>query len=103
MRLNDRRENMPRAGGDFYETREVITLSEVGPGEKKQTVESVPCITMTSMLFCKHGGLIMPLKSGQFWKEVGVQPYIRIAKVSDRLIAFLKNYEVGQKGIANQL
>lgn len=77
MRLNDKWENFPREGKNFY--------------EKKEDVE---CITMTSMIFCRHGGLITPVFSGQVRAESDAVPqFPGVMRVSDKLIALLKDYE----------
>lgn len=60
MKLNDRWENLPTNGK--YET---VTVKDSEDEIKEKTVE---CITMTSVLFCKHGGLITPVNSGQVIK-----------------------------------
>lgn len=57
MKLSDQWENLPINGK--YETVEVQNPKN---GTGKVTVE---WISMTSMLFCKHGGLITPVDSGQ--------------------------------------
>lgn len=54
MRLNTVWENVPLPVGSFFETR-----------ERNGQREDAECITMTSMIFCKHGGLITPERSGQ--------------------------------------
>lgn len=77
MRLNDKWENFPREGKNFYKTK-----------------EDVECITMTSMIFCRHGGLITPVFSGQVRAESDAVPqFPRVMRVSDKLIALLKDYE----------
>lgn len=55
MDLNDTWETWPSDQGEFYEER------KDGDGN----VIMAKCITMTSALFCKHGGLITPIKAGQ--------------------------------------
>lgn len=64
MKLNDRWENLPTNGK--YET---ITVPD---SENKTKEKIMECITMTSVLFCKHGGLITPVNSGQ--KRFNAQP-----------------------------
>ena len=98
MRLSDKWENMPRNNGGFYCTRQIKVPTETQSGEIKESTVHVPCITMTSMLFCRHGGLITPVYSGQEQAETLVIPqYSRITRVSDKLIRFLKDYE-GEAG-----
>lgn len=65
MRLNDRWQNMPREDEDFYDTRRVKMNLETAKGEMKEYSVSVPWLSMTSMLFCRHGGVITPVASGQ--------------------------------------
>ncbi len=60
MKLSEQWENLPINGK--YETVEVQNPKN---GTEKVTVE---WISMTSMLFCKHGGLITPVDSGQVIK-----------------------------------
>ena len=98
MRLNDRWENMPRDTEDFYEMRRVKMDLPTGGGETKEFSVNVPCVTMQSMLFCKHGGLITPQESGQLWKEAGMKKSeVAIKRVSNQLIKLLKDYE-GEPG-----
>lgn len=61
MKLNEQWENLPVNGR--YET---ITVSDPEDETKEKIME---CITMTSVLFCKHGGLITPVDSGQEEEE----------------------------------
>ena len=73
MRLNDKWENWPGEVGKFHEKRAVRVLEETEDGEEKVAFVNADCITMTSVLFCKHGGLITPVWSGQVEDmEVGV-------------------------------
>lgn len=81
MRINNEWKNFPRDGKNFYKTK-----------------EDVECITMTSMIFCRHGGLITPVLSGQAGAESDAVPqFPRMMRVSDKLIALLKDYE-GEAG-----
>ncbi|MBD5393450.1 MAG: glycoside hydrolase family protein [Lachnospiraceae bacterium] len=52
-------------------------------------------ITMTSILFCKHGGIISAITSGQI--------YPRVSGVSIDLIELLKKYETGMDQYGNYL
>ena len=45
--------------------RQSILILRIGTGEESQLGEKVAGINMMSMLFCKHGGLITPVTSGQ--------------------------------------
>ena len=81
MQLNKEWDNMPlpnREDGDpQYEARRYLTKRNVyvKDGAPKMDIEDMPeeylesedieGITMTSVLFCKHGGLICPVTSGQ--------------------------------------
>lgn len=60
MKLNEEWENLP-LGKHLYKTKGAGINGEVENVKK----EEIECITMMSMLFCKHGGLITPVKSGQ--------------------------------------
>ncbi len=61
MKLNREWDNLPLTG-QFYKTRDAtIHIME----DLDLIMEDTQCITMTSMLFCKHGGLITPVSSGQ--------------------------------------
>lgn len=60
MKLNEEWENLP-LGKHLYKTKGAGINGEVENVKK----EEIECITMTSMLFCKHGGLITPVTSGQ--------------------------------------
>lgn len=61
MKLNREWDNLPLTG-QFYKTRDAtIHVME----DLDLIMEDTQCITMTSMLFCKHGGLITPVSSGQ--------------------------------------
>ena len=55
MDLNDTWETGISDQGEFYEERK----------DEDGNVIMAECITMKSMLFCKHGGLITPIKAGQ--------------------------------------
>lgn len=69
MRLNEEWDNMVMDGTSYLTKTNVEAslftagiedaLGNIGSGEE------VEGITMTSMLFCKHGGLITPIDSGQ--------------------------------------
>lgn len=76
MQLNDEWRNLWKQGQSYLsKTNRVPTTMTAGFGEmsagnylsEKVTggAETVLGITMTSMLFCKHGGIIMPVTSGQ--------------------------------------
>ena len=76
MQLNDEWRNLWKQGQSYLsKTNRVPTTMTAGFGEmsagnylsEKVTggAETVPGITMTSMLFCRHGGIIMPVTSGQ--------------------------------------
>lgn len=71
MELNDTWENWPSEQRRFYEKRLVKVPIETEDGMKEFSVDA-ECISMTSMLFCKHGGLITPVKSGQVTFENGL-------------------------------
>ena len=51
---------------------------------------AVPGINMTSMLFCRHGGIITPVNSGQIARKEIVRG------VSEEFIGLLKKYETGK-------
>lgn len=55
MRLDDEWKNWPGETGKFHEKRAVRVLEETEDGEEKVAFVNVDCITMTSMIFCKHG------------------------------------------------
>lgn len=98
MRLDDRWVNMLRDTEDFNEERENNSNLEPEGGGAKKFSEKAPCLTMQSMLFCRHGGLIRPVESGQFWEETGIKKSERaIKRVSDQLIELLKDYETGKE------
>ncbi|MDE7445117.1 MAG: hypothetical protein K2N15_05345 [Lachnospiraceae bacterium] len=60
IRLNEEWDNM------IIEGRSYMTKTDVKPlGSDQKNAERVEGITMTSVLFCKHGGLITPVSSGQ--------------------------------------
>lgn len=76
MQLNDEWRNLWKQGQSYLsKTNRVPTTMSVGFGEigagnylSEKIMgepETVQGITMTSMLFCKHGGIIMPVTSGQ--------------------------------------
>ena len=58
MRLNEEWDNYRVEGTEYLKRDNAIKGISV-------VDKSVEGITMTSVLFCKHGGLIMPVKSGQ--------------------------------------
>lgn len=64
MDLNDTWNNWLSDHGRFYEKRLVKVPIETKDGKKSFSIDA-ECISMTSMLFCKHGGLITPVDSGQ--------------------------------------
>lgn len=74
MKLNDEWDNMIIEGRE-YMTKSDVKASPLSAGAEdvvgirssfgNTKEEEVECITMASVLFCKHGGLIMPVKSGQ--------------------------------------
>ena len=90
MRLNDTWDNYRVEGTEYLKSDNAIMILgqavQVGTHIENENVE---CITMTSVLFCKHGGLIMPVTSGQ--ENVNTL----ITGVSDDLIELLKKYETG--------
>ena len=65
MRLNEEWDNMLLDEGKKYLMRRDIKPDEDRPDGKDTDGEDVEGITRTSVLFCKHGGLIVPLTSGQ--------------------------------------
>lgn len=83
MRLNDEWRNLWRPGQSYLtKTNRVPATMSEGSGETDSELEAVPGITMTSALFCKHGGFIRPVTSWQ----------VRYS-VSDRYFEFLIDYE----------
>lgn len=67
MRLNEEWDNF-EVDGTTYLTKTNIAQSPFTAGVGKildVVIEESEGITMTSVLFCKHGGLIMPVTSGQ--------------------------------------
>ena len=67
MRLNEEWDNF-EVDGTTYLTKTNIAQSPFTAGAGKildVVIEKSEGITMTSVLFCKHGGLIMPVTSGQ--------------------------------------
>lgn len=71
MDLNDTWVNWPSEQRRFYEKRLVKVPIETEDGMKEFSVDA-ECVSMTSMLFCKHGGLITPVISGQVAFENGL-------------------------------
>ena len=65
MRLNEEWDNMLLDEGKKYLMRRDIKPDADRPDGKDTDGEDVEGITRTSVLFCKHGGLIVPLTSGQ--------------------------------------
>ena len=74
MKLNEEWENMIIEGRTYMTQTDVkATMLSAGIedefGERSSfgnaEKEEAECITMSSVLFCKHGGLIMPVTSGQ--------------------------------------
>lgn len=67
MRLNEEWDNM-EVSGTKYMTKSNVEASLLTAGIEEALFaarEEVEGITMTSILFCKHGGLVVPVKSGQ--------------------------------------
>lgn len=91
MKLGDRWENFP-----IDENYKTITVQDSEDESKEKIME---CITMTSVLFCKHGGLITPVNSGQTEEMLGK----RTMAVSNKLINLLKCYETGMDRDGNYL
>lgn len=99
MRLNEEWENM-EISGTKYMTKSNVEASFLTAGSEDAFIsirnaeqEKVEGITMTSILFCKHGGLIIPVESGQ----------LEIICVSEELIDLLKKYETGMDKNGNYL
>ena len=71
MNLNEEWDNMELSDGDQYlikkNIKENTYTAGVGQmlGGINPEIEDAEGITMTSILFCKHGGLIYPVTSGQ--------------------------------------
>ena len=72
MCLNEQWDNMPLGENRKYMTVKNKYIKELTPDSKVEDMSSayfeteyVEGITMTSILFCKHGGLIYPVTSGQ--------------------------------------
>ena len=76
MQLNDEWRNLWKPGQSYLsKTNRVSNTMTAGAWELggedylsekvAAKAETVPGITMTSMLFCRHGGIIMPVTSGQ--------------------------------------
>lgn len=71
MNLNEEWDNMELSDGDQYlikkDIKENTDTTDAGQniGGVNTKIEDVEGITMTSILFCKHGGLIYPVTSGQ--------------------------------------
>ena len=103
MRLNEEWDNYRVDGTEYLKKDNAIMV--LGQGEDGQAVqvgtsiehEGVEGITMTSVLFCKHGGLIMPVTSGQ--DKINSS----IVGVSSDLIELLKKYETGLDKDGNSL
>ncbi|MBD5530674.1 MAG: lysozyme [Lachnospiraceae bacterium] len=116
MQLNEKWDNMPRETG-YMKLKDGIPNTTAGVadvlGSDSGLWVAEEGITMTSVLFCKHGGLIRAIRSGQ--EEVVAEEETDtdenelneneadnniVTGVSDRFIDLLKNYETGadQKG-----
>lgn len=71
MRLNDEWDNMEMSGTSYLTKTDVKAslftagIADALSGSDSTNYEEVAGITMTSILFCKHGGLIIPETSGQ--------------------------------------
>ena len=70
MRLNEEWDNYRVEGTEYLKKDDaIIELNMLEDGQVQAGTsiehEGVEGITMTSVLFCKHGGLIMPVTSGQ--------------------------------------
>lgn len=74
MELETNWENLP-IEGTLYKTKDTVEHIEMQEGEDFNLIIRAPCITMTSMLFCKHGGLITPVTSGQDDKIISAFKY----------------------------
>lgn len=93
MQLNEKWDNLPRETGYLKMVNQIPKPDTAGVEDMLDlTYEELLArgeqegITMTSVLFCRHGGLIRPLTSGQ--GKV-------VTTVSDQYIDFLINYERG--------
>ncbi len=101
--LNEEWDNMLLNDGKTYQRhrniKAVDSVSGAGwlIGGIDTEIEDVEGITRTSVLFCKHGGLIVPLTSGQ------ENTNNLIVGVSDKLIELLKKYETGLDKYGNIL
>ncbi len=72
MRLNEEWDNMQLMNNNKYMTKRNVFIKADAPNmdiedmpEEYFDSEDIEGITMTSVLFCKHGGLICPITSGQ--------------------------------------
>lgn len=71
MWLNREWDNYRVEGTEYLKKDDAIMVFDTGKDGQAVQVDSViehrgvEGITMTSVLFCKHGGLIMPVTSGQ--------------------------------------
>ncbi len=95
MSLNDQWDNMLLKGNGKYQTKRNVFIKDGAPDinindmpEEYLESEDIEGITLTSILFCKHGGLICPVDSGQF----------RIITYSDTVFALACTIEGEHKG-----
>ena len=68
IRLNEKWDNMP--GSNYLKKTDIYTMGTLGVADiigqpLIVSEEETSGITMTSVLFCKHGGIISPVTSGQ--------------------------------------
>lgn len=70
IRLNEKWDNMPMPGKNYLKKTDVYTMIAGGAEDiignlSVLSEEETSGITMTSVLFCEHGGIISPVTSGQ--------------------------------------
>ena len=88
MRLNEEWDNMIIEGRSYMTKTDVkSTMLSAGIEDQFGEREEVEGITMTSVLFCKHGGLIMPVTSGQ---KIFEEPVSGISKKGLRALMALE-------------
>ena len=91
MELSSEWKNMPLSGKEYLKKNNIIPqsvggIAQLAASNKIEEVEGAEGITMTSILFCKHGGIIYPITSGQKWiKEV--------INVKKEILAILEEYK----------
>lgn len=90
MKLEKRWNNMPMAGEKYMTLTDTYPIDGDSTVDGESTVEFIEQesegITMTSVLFCKQGGLIYPINSGQKW--IIMEP--EIVNVKAEILALLK-------------